>query len=203
MRRVQLEPPDLMRLAGPLELVVLAAVKEVVLRRAFFDRGLDRETHRDEADAVPGVLFVEAGLVEQHGVAVAEAIPHGRRTYAAAEREKAEPAPRERDAAEVLVKRNQFRLVERFRAAAAGPSAQMKIHEPPEALAAVPVGHRGLERHRAELLQGAQTPPEVVAKRRAPLSEVLRPFHGLEIDVRTDVGRRVRRAPPEAGEHAA
>src|SRR5438132_5361126 len=95
VRRIDLEPTERPRRPGPLELVRLITVEEVVLRRALRKGVLDGEPHRDQADTVLAVRGIEPRLVEVEDGAVPEPIQG--RGGPPVERQDEEPEPATRE----------------------------------------------------------------------------------------------------------
>src|SRR5437764_8427 len=140
-RRKELDAREVAAAVGPLQLVGLGAVQQVVLPRPVLDGRLDGETHGDEADAVPGERRIEAGLVERERRPVSVAVQRGHRTSVEAQDEQPEPAALEADPADFVVEGAELGGCEGLGAATLIPAAVVQLDEhlqrrPPVRLAA-------------------------------------------------------------------
>src|SRR6476620_8778621 len=106
MRRKHFHPTQFACGPGPVELVFLVAMQEVVLKGSLFNSCLDRKPHRGNSDAVFAVSRIKTRLIEVKGRTVTKPVKCRRRLSIQPENEEAQPAFCGRRPCKVSVKRN-------------------------------------------------------------------------------------------------
>src|SRR5262245_11020538 len=136
-RRKELYPAEFPAVAAPVPLVAFAAVQQIVFLRAFEDRPLNRQPHREHSRAVALKPAVEARLVEVELAPVEKSVETCRRVIVEPEDVEPQPSTFQRQKTELAVKVAQIGRVERLGPPASAPADVVQVEHQLDGFAAL------------------------------------------------------------------